>query len=209
MTELRADGADIGTRMLGVLGILGGLALVIAFVPALPWTHELFNLRLVLFNVGAIAVVIAVHRRQVSSHPRLSLATAVPVTLANAWYLVMIIASIGRSVFPEADPSFRQVFFYTAMALWLADAAFGFAAWRIGAVTRWGALALGVGSLLAGSGIGGLWFTTGPLSALLGPASLVGIGLVGIGWILLGADVAMGRRGVQPGPEAAGVPSAP
>jgi hypothetical protein len=56
-------------RTLGILGILGGLVLVAAFIPTLPWGNALFNLRLVLFNAGAIAIIVAVHRRQAGISP--------------------------------------------------------------------------------------------------------------------------------------------
>ncbi len=185
---------SIASRMLGILGILGGLVLVAAFVPNLPWGTDLFNLRLVLFNAGAIAIVLAVHRRQAVISRRLSLAAALPAILANAWYLVMVILSIGRPQFPEPDPEFRPIFFYAAVALWLTDAAFGLVALRLGVVSRWAALALTIGSLLALTGVGGLGFTTGPFAAIIEPLTLAGIALNGTGWILLGLDVATRRR---------------
>jgi hypothetical protein len=185
---------SIATRALGVLGILGGAMLLAAWIPDLPWSHEAFNLRLVLFNLGAIAIAIAVHRRQSGVSRRLSLATAVPAILANAWYLVMVLLSIGRPVFPEADPGFRSIFFYAAIILWLSDAGFGLGALRIGGVSRWASLTLTIGSLLALFGIDRLGFTTGPLAWLIQPLALLGVFLVGVGWIWLGFDVATHRR---------------
>ena len=184
------------SRLLGLAGILSGLVLIAAFIPNLPWESDLFSLRLVLFNAGAIAIVVAVHRRQAVISRRLSLAASVPAILANAWYLVMVILSIGRPQFPEPDPGFRPIFFYAAIALWLTDAAFGIVALRLGVVSRWAALALAIGSFLALTGVGGLGFTTGPLAAIIEPLTQVGIVLVGIGWILLGIDVATRRRRV-------------
>ncbi len=185
------------SRILGILGILGGLVVIAAFIPNLPWGNELFNLRLVLFNAGAIAVVFAVHRRQAAFGRGISLAVAIPAILANAWYLVMVILAMGRPRFPEPDPEFRPIFFYAAIVLWLTDAAFGFVAARLGAVSRWAALALGFGSLLALLGVGGLGFTSGPFATIIGPLSLVGLGLVGIGWVLLGIDIATGGSAVS------------
>ncbi len=184
---------SVGTRALGLAGILGGAVLLAAFVVDIA--PELNVVRLVLFNLGAIAIAVAVHRRQASAARLLSPASAVPVIVANAWYIAMVVLSIGRPVYP--DPEFRRVFFYAGMALWLTDAAFGIVALRIGAVSRWAALALAVGSLLGGSGMGGLAETVPWLSGiatLLAPFSLWGIALVGLGWILLGIDVAMRRR---------------
>ena len=182
------------SRMLGLVGIVGGLVLVAAFLPNLPWTRDLFQLRLVLFNAGAIAIVLAVHRRQASASARASLAAAVPAILANAWYLAMVILSIGRPQPPEGDPEFRLVMFFAGVALWWADAAFGLVTWRIGVVTRWGALAIAIGSILAFSGVDRLELVRGELAWLFIPASLVGIALNGLGWILLGIDVAFRHR---------------
>jgi hypothetical protein len=47
--------------------------------------------------------------------------------------------------------------------------------------------------MLALTGVGGLGFTTGPFATLIEPLALGGIALVGIGWILLGFDVATRR----------------
>ena len=182
------------SRMLGLVGILGGLVLVAAFLPNLPWTRELFQLRLVLFNAGASAIVLAVHRRQASASPRASLAAAVPAILANTWYLAMVILSIGRPQPPEGDPEFRLVMFFAGVALWWADATFGLVTWRIGVVVRWGALAIAIGSILAFTGMDRLELVRGELAWIFIPASLAGIALNGLGWILLGIDVAFRRR---------------
>jgi hypothetical protein len=191
----------IESRALGILGILGGAMLLAVWVPNFPWSADFLNpLRLVLFNVGAIAIVVAVHRRQAATSRRLSLAAALPAILANTWYLVMVILSIGRPQFPEPDADFRPIFFYAALALWTTDAVFGFTALRIGVVSRPGALALAIGSVLALTGVGGLGLTTGPLGAIIEPLAIVGIALVGLGWILLGVDAATrrGRLEAQP-----------
>ena len=182
------------SRMLGVMGILGGLVLVAAFLPNLPWTWEFSALRLVLFNAGAIAIAVAVHRRQAAVSGRASLAVAIPVIVANAWYLAMVILSIGRPQPPQGDPEFRLVMFFAGAAMWWADAAFGVVTWCLGAVTRWGALALAIGSVLAFTGMDRLELVRGDLAWLFVPAALVGVALNGIGWILLGVDLAFRRR---------------
>ena len=81
-------------------------------------------------------------------------------------------------------------------AWWLADAAFGFVALRLGAVTRWGALALGVGSLLAILGIGQLELTSPENPTFFGPIALTGVALNGVAWILLGLDLVLDGRAV-------------
>jgi hypothetical protein len=184
----------MATRALGVLGIAGGLTLISAWIPDLPWTWVLFNLRLVLFNAGAIAIGLAVHRLQAPRSPRLSLAVAASMILANAAYLGMIILSIGRPVYPEPDPDFRLVLFYAGMAMWLSDAAFGLVALRLRVVSRWAASALMIGSILALLGIDRLELVDGPFAAIFIPLSQIGIVLNGLAWIALGLGLVRGRR---------------
>jgi hypothetical protein len=187
------------SRVLGLVGILGGAVLLAAFLPFIPWGSDLFNLWLVLFNAGAIAIVFAVHRRQAVIWRRLSLAAAVPAILANAWYLVMVILSIGRPQFPEPDPEFRPIFFYAALAMWLTDSAFGFVIWRIGAIARWVGLALAIGSLLAILGMDR--FVQGDFAWFFSPVALAGVGVNGLAWILLGLAVATRRRASDARPQ--------
>ena len=187
------------TKALGVVGILGGLVLVAGYIPSIDW-RGLFVLRLILFNAGTIAIVIAVHRRQAARSRYLSLAAAVLAVLGNAWYLSMIILSIGRPQFPEPDPEFRPIFFVAAIALWLGDAIFALVALRLGAVSRWASLAVAVGSLVAFLAMGGVgenfpWLVG--LIELTAPFHLWGVALLGLGWIILGIDVVARRR---PGP---------
>jgi hypothetical protein len=186
---------NIAIRALGIVGIVGGLMILAAWIPNLPWTHDLFNLRLVVFNLGAIAVIIAVHRRQSAVSRRLSLAAAVSAIAANSWYLVMIILSVGRPVFPEPDPEFRLIFFYAATALWLADGLFGLVALRLGAVTRWGAFALTLGSLaILGIDRLGLVSAPGTNPNIINTVALAGVALSGVGWVLMGLDVVTRRH---------------
>jgi hypothetical protein len=186
------------SRVLGLLGILGGAVLLAAFLvdisPALNFA------RLVLFNLGAMAIVIAVHRRQASVAPAPALAAAVPALLANAWNLAMLLLSIGRPQPPQGDPDFRLVFFFASVAMWLTDAAFGLLTLRLGVVSRWGAFALAIGSVLAISGIDRLGLTSSANPTIFGPLAMAGAALNGIGWILLGWDLATRRRtaGTQP-----------
>lgn len=204
-----AEPPSMATRALAILGILGGLVLISAWVPNLPWTWELFNLRLVVFNAGAIAIGLAVHRRQAPRSPRLSFAVAASMILANAWYLVMVILSIGRPVYPEPDPEFRLVFFYAGMAMWLSDAAFGLVALRLGVVPRWAAFALMIGSIFALLGIDRLELVDGPFAAIFIPLSQIGIALNGLAWIALGLSLLRPQRipiDPAPGSDAVGMP---
>jgi hypothetical protein len=172
-------------RVLGLVGILGGVVLLAAFLVEIA--PGLNVVRLVLFNLGAMAIVVAVHRRQASAAPSLALLGAVPAFLANAWCLAMVVLSIGRP-HPFAG-DFGFVFFVAAVAMWLTDAAFGLVTLRLGVVTRWGALALVIGSVLAVTGIDRLALTSSANPTIFGPLALAGVALNGIGWILLGIDI--------------------
>jgi hypothetical protein len=177
-------------RVLGLIGILGGVVLLAAFLGEIA--PGLNVLRIVLFNLGAMAIVAAVHRRQASAAPSLALLGAVPAFLANAWYLAMVVLAIGRP-HPFAG-DFGLVFFVAAVAMWLADSAFALVTLRLGIVTRWGALALAIGSVLAVTGIDRLALTSSDNPTIFGPLALAGIALNGIGWILLGIDIATHGR---------------
>lgn len=183
------------SRVLGLAGILAGVVLLAAFLP-FDWGPDLFNLRLVLFNAGAMAIVIAVHRRQASVAPALALLAAVPAVLANAWYLAMTVLAVERTG-PMGAGDFGLVYFFAGAAMWLSDAAFGIVTLRLGVVARWGALALAIGSLLAFTGMDRLELNP----TIFGPIALAGLALNGIGWILLGLDVATRRRAWEAQPQ--------
>ena len=186
MAHAVAASPSLSSRVLGLAGVLGGLVLLAAFV--MDIAPDLNNVRLILFNLGAVAVVVAVHRRQVAASPPLVALVAGATVLANVWYLSMVLLTTDRPN-PFAG-EFGLAFFGAAVALWLTDAALGVVTLRAGAVTRWGALALAFGSLLAFTGIDRLGLTSPAHPTIFGPVSLVGIALNGLGWILLGLDVA-------------------
>jgi hypothetical protein len=193
--SLATTSPSTASRVLGLVGILGGAVLLAAFLFEI--SPELNAVRIYLFLIGAMAIVIGVHRRQTSVAPTVALLGAFPAVLANAWYLAMMVLANGRPQPFAGD--FGLVFFAAGVAMWLADAWFGVVTFRLGVVTRWGALALAIGSLLAGTGIDRLGLT----STIFGPLSQVGIVLGGIGWILLGLDVATRRRPAATRPQEA------
>lgn len=177
-------------RLLGLAGILGGAVLLAAFLVEIP--PGLNDARLVIFSLGAIAVVVAVDRRQPAASPTVFRVAIIAAVVANAWHLSMVVLSIGRTNPFAGD--FGLVSFYAALAMWLADAAFGAAAFRSGAASRWGPLALAIGSVLAIDGMDRLGLTSVANPTIFGPLALTGVALNGLGWILLGLDIASGGR---------------
>jgi hypothetical protein len=194
MTTSRVDGPSSLDRALGAAGIVGGAVLLAAFVIDIP--GDVNTLRIVTFNVGAIAIALAIHRRLAALGVPLVLAIAAAAALANAWYLVMTLIALGRPVFPEPDPGFRLIGFYAGLAMSLTDAALGLVAWRSGVVTRLGSIALAIGSLLAILGMSHLELTSSAHPTVFGPLSLIGIALNGVGWTVLGLDVMLAGRAV-------------
>jgi hypothetical protein len=181
--------ASAANRALGAAGVVGGTVLVAVFLPLPAWDGSVNVIRIALFNLGAIAVVVAATRRQASASSRIALVIASAAVISNAWYLAMVLIGLGRPQPPEPDPGFRLVAFYAGLAMWLTDSAFGWVTLRRGDLTRWGSLLLAVGSLLAILGMSHLELTSPANPTIFGPLSLVGIALNGLGWILLGADL--------------------
>ena len=190
MTPPSAAPPTGSSRLLGVAGILGGAVLLAALVIEIP--PGLNDARLVIFNLGAIAVVLALHRRQVADSRTVIRVANIAAVVANAWHLSMVVLSVGRANPFAGD--FGLVFFYAAMAMWLADAAFGAAALRSGVASRWGPLALSIGSVLAIAGMDRLGLTSATNPTIFGALALTGVALNGLGWILLGLDIASGGR---------------
>ncbi|MCI0582883.1 MAG: hypothetical protein L0227_08310 [Chloroflexi bacterium] len=170
------------SKALGAVGILGGLLLVAAYIPNLVWSEDVFVLRLVVLNGGAIAIAIALYPRLASiARWQATLATA-GVLLTNAWHLVLIVAIVappGPPYFPDVHPMYGQ----SQVAMWLADAIYGSAALVLGGAAGLAALTLTLGSVFAI-----LYVTFGAL----------GVALVGVGWIALGLRVGRDRRRPAP-----------
>jgi hypothetical protein len=183
-----------GARALGAAGVLGGLVLLAAFVteirPDLNWV------RLVLFNVGAMAIGTAMARR--ATHPRGAVVvTAGAVLLANAMQLGMTVLSLGVERPFAGD--FGLVFFLISAAMWLGDAMFGAVLasrsdLTAGLAGRLGAVALAVGSLLAIIGMDRIGLVTPDRDSTFKTLALAGIFLNGLSWIVLGLDVVRGGR---------------
>src|SRR5215510_10434435 len=82
-------------RVLGILGILGGLVLLVAFLPVQVFDGSTNIVRLTLYLAGSMAAVVAIHRR-VAPAGRIELAVVAAVIAANLWYLVMLVLGTGR-----------------------------------------------------------------------------------------------------------------
>ena len=190
-----------GIRVLAVIGILGGLALLAAFVVDLSPAQN--TARLFLFLAGGEAVALAAFAPQAESSRRLALAGAIPVILANAVVALWIVLSLGRERPFAGD--FGLAGFYAMLGLWLAHAWYGVVAVRIDVLWRWAAVLLAVGSLLAITGMDRLELTSRQNPTIFGPLSLLGIALNGIAWTLLGLELVLPsvrglRRRVTPTP---------
>ena len=194
-------------RLLGILGIAGGGVLLLGFLPpAIPWTPDLFNVRLVVYGIGAVAVVVGVHRRQVSAAPALVWSATIPAVVAHTVYTVLILGAVSPP--GEIGPgSFGPWLFAAGLAMWLADAWFGIVTARLAVVERWGGMALAVGSPLALLGIDRLGLVDGPAAGLVGPLALTGVFLNGLGWLLLGVALVRQAKAYRSSSPAHGFPS--
>lgn len=181
MAHTLATAPTVTTRVLGIAGIVAGLAILAAFVIDLP--SGVFRDRLIVFAVGVCAIGIGVHQRQSVRAPMLSLGVTVALVAANAFFVLTVIF---------LEPGDIGVF-WSGLALWLASAAFGAAGALIGAVSRLGGWAVAAGSLLALTGIDRLGLVSESNPTYFNTLSQVGIGAMALGWIVLGLDVAMRR----------------
>lgn len=184
------------SRLLGLLGIVGGLWLLSAWF---VFFSEAVNVaRLVVFNLGAIAIAIGVTRTWSDRLLGRGRAATAAVVLANVAYAASIVLTMeGRPrVFGDND---AFVWMIVGVALWLADGFFGLVATRLPGLAKIGGAALVAGSLSA-LGVGGLVFVEPGVMNFFGNLALAGAFLNGVGWILLG--LALNRRRVMEAPPA-------
>jgi hypothetical protein len=183
------------TRVLGVVGVLGGLGILAGFIvqtlifETLPW---LITVRIMLSNIGAIAVIIGLQAGAGTSRSRSGSAIAWAAALSNAWYAGMtILPVIGWAPFAGDH---HVVWFLAGLGMWIAAAAFGLVIARRGGFLQVTGLTLALGSVLALLGIDRFGLANGEFSAFFGPLALAGQGIGGIAWVLLGIDVVTRRR---------------
>lgn len=188
---------SVSSRVLGSVGVVGGLAILAAFVVQKlifedqPW---LITVRLLLFNLGAVAIVLGLRRRRASTaHPQVLESIIGWATVgANAWYAGMILLPVvGWAPFAGDN---HMVGFLAGLALWVTAALFGLVVARGGGILRVGGWTLSIGSALTLLGIDRLGLTNGDLAFLFVPIALAGQGLNGLGWLFVGYDLATRRR---------------
>ena len=199
--------SPVTDRVLGILGILGGGVLLLGFLPpAIPWTPDLFNIRLVLYGVGAMAIVSGVHARQRGTAPTLTWSAAIAAFAAHAVYTVLVFVAVLRP--GEIGPGDYGPWFMAAgIAMWLSDAWFGLVTARLAVVDRWGGLALAIGSPLAIIGMSEFGLAVGPFGWLVTPLALTGVALNGLGWLLLGVALVRQAKAYRASSPAHGFPS--
>jgi hypothetical protein len=191
------------TRMLGLLGVVGGALLLAAFVSWNPFADLAANtIRLFLFTLGGVAIALALYRRQAAVAPRLALVVTAAVVLTCIWNTVHLVVALGQE--HPFGGTIGFIYFLAMLSLWLTAAAFGAAVLRTGAAARglpaWlatavriGALALAIGSLLAILGMDRLeLIRSESFGAQVQSIAGFGIFLNGVGWILLGLGVLLG-----------------
>lgn len=184
------------TRVLGMLGVIGGLVFLAAFVVEIPPGWNL--VRILLWQVGAIAVTLATFPPHAAVSRRIALLATVPVVVTTAAQLAWTLLSIGRPSPFSGD--FGLAGFWISTAIAASTAVFGIAAWRLGVVWSVSAIALAVGSLLGYLGIDRLGLSSSGAAAIVGPVALAGLGVAALGWVLLGLEVAFPEvRGRLPG----------
>lgn len=192
-------------RLLGLLAILGGVLLLWAFVSWNPFAEQSVNsIRLGLFWAAGIAVAIAFHARQSAVSPRLAVVATGAVVVAGAWNILWILIAVERNS-PFAG-AFGFAGFIAGFAGWLIASFYGAsmlvirASWRgmsrwAGVVTRIAALSLLVGGPVATFGMDRLGLTRSePYGEVFGTLGALGVGAVGLGWLLLGTVLVLGPR---------------
>lgn len=192
-------------RLLGLVGLVGGLLLLWAFISFNPFETRAANMiRLITFALGGAAIAVAFYGRQAMVARSLALVTSGAVVFCGIWYATWIVLALW--VESPFSGTFGALNFWSNGALWLSAAVYGAAMLRIGAAwrgmprwlaiaTRLGAIAL-LGSMVAWAGDDRLGLVdSGQYGQLWSALALTGVFLNGAGWVILGAVLALGNRG--------------
>ena len=191
-------------RLLGLLGVIGAVLLLWAFISFNPFVDQRANsIRLIAFALGGAAIALAFYRRQALVAPTLALLTTAGVVIAGIWYVAIVLASPG--VDHPFIGQFGLVSMFANIALWVTPAVWALGLLHTGAawqgMSRNRALATKFGAtILIGSIVG--WFgddRLGMVDSLWGglwqAVALTGVAMNGVGWLILGSVLVLpGRR---------------
>jgi hypothetical protein len=191
-------------RVLGAVAIGGGVLLLWAFISWDPFADRTVNtIRLAMFWLASIAVAVAFHGRQAAIHPRGALLATGAVVLFGAWNLLWLALAIGRDSPFGGD--FGFVGFLAGFGGWLVAAVYGAAmlamraAWRgmprsLATATRAAAVVLVIAGPVATFGMDRLGLTSSDAGGLFTTLGALGVGGVGLGWLVLGVVLLLGGR---------------
>ncbi len=146
----RMPHTPVAMRVLGLLGMLGGLVLLAAFVVDVP--PESNTVRLILFLGGGVAVALTTPERRGVVSRRLAWAAVIPIIVASAATGGWLLVAAGRDRPFAGD--FGLLGFWITLAMWLSHAWFGIVAARMDIRWRPAALLLAVAAILAITGHG-------------------------------------------------------
>jgi hypothetical protein len=191
-------------RLLGLVGIIGGLLLLWAWVGN-PFDIPVFNVvRLVVFSLGGAAVSLALYPRLAAGRPRVAAIVVGAVVFTSIWQTVWILLS--ANMLHPFGGTYGLIGFVASHLAWLSAAGFGAAvlwiptAWegmgrRSTAATRLAGLALAIGSIVTNVGDDRLELvTSATYGAIWSTIALTGLFLNGAGWVVLGAILVLGGR---------------
>jgi hypothetical protein len=194
-------------RLLGLVGLVGGILLLWAFISFNPFETRSANmLRLITFAIGGAAVAVAFYRRQALVARSLALVTTGAVVFSGVWYATWIVLALW--VQSPFSGTLGALNFWSNGALWVSAAVYGAAmlkmgaAWQgmprwLGVATRLGAIAL-LGSSFAWVGDDRLGLVDSEqYGQMWSTIAMTGVFLNGTGWVILGAVLALGNRGAR------------
>ena len=191
-----------GMRLLGLFGVVGAVLLLWAYLSWDPFTNEtLWTIRLVVFALAGAAIALAFYRRQAQAAPTLALLTTAFVVIASIWYAAWIVISLN--VERPFIGTFGLVGLFAGIALWTSPTVWAIGLLHTGAawagMSRGLALATRIGTILLVGSIAG-WLgddRLGMVDSLWGEmwatVALTGVAVNGLGWLVLGAVLVVGR----------------
>lgn len=194
-------------RVAGLLAVAGGVLLLWAFYSWNPFSDPRVNgIRLLLFWSSGVAAALGYHGRQAAVRPRLARMATGAVVLVGAWNLLWLLLAWDRSSpfggefgligFVGGLLGWLAASFYGAAMLVIAAAWLGMGRWAA-AATRMAAGLLVVAGVVATFGMDRLGLTRSePYGELFGTLGMLGVGGVGLAWLVLGLVLMVGGRRV-------------